>query len=115
MKLPDLGSTSPPALVPDIGPGQGQARDAALDAAAREGMRVEPPDPAAGSISSAQALEDVDAMLAAQRHARAAMVTSPGFPAVRNCRGTPGAPNLVPVLGGYQMCGGCVDCQESER
>ena len=38
MKLPDLGSTSAPTGRPDLGPGQGQARDDALDAVAREGM-----------------------------------------------------------------------------
>lgn len=36
-------STSPAAGLPDIGPGMGQARDAALDAEARRGMHADAP------------------------------------------------------------------------
>ena len=90
MRLPvDIGSTSPPDLVPDIGENMGTARDAALDAAAREGMRAEEADPAAGSISTTRATADVDAAIEAgrdelrqEREARARMMTAPAFPAV---------------------------------
>ena len=125
MKLPDLGSTSPPDLVPDIGENMGTARDAALDAAAREGMAAPLPDYEAPPdlVGVDEAIEVGRAQMAAEREQRARMMTAPSLPAVRPACATCGGagwiprPAIDPQLGilGYDVCPGCGGTKESER
>ena len=111
MKLPDLGSTSAPALAPDLGPGQGQARDDALDAAAREGMA-----PAIADYVPPPALADVDAAIA---EGRAVVASSTRCLTCSGSGWVPrGACDLAAghiALIGYGVCPGCGGTRESER
>jgi len=128
MTSPLDGSTSAPALHPDLGPGAGQGRDAALDGeVARVTAVVDLP-----AVAEHPATEDVDAAIAQgrddlavlvrERQARATMTTVPSMPAVSACATCGGAgwiprPAIDPQLGilGYDVCPGCGGTKESER
>ena len=114
MKLPDLlDASGSDALGTTPGPGQGQARDARLDGeVALVTHQLDPVDETVGSISAAQAVDDVAAMMADQRQARASAAPC------ATCGGSGWIPD--PMRGRFDLlgsvvCPGCGGMRASSR